>query len=252
MNTAGVILAAGRGSRMRDLTADRPKCLVELAGKPLLSWQLAALSGIDEILIVRGYRGEMLAEYGETAENPLWESTNMLSSLLCAAPFTQRFFASGGERLVVSYSDIVYPKAHVEKALAAKEYIAIAYDTLWEKLWRLRFADPLADAETFRERDGRLLEIGGRTRDINDIQGQYMGLLSFNAAGWQTLLAVCGELGEKVAKTDMTAFLRYLLAKNIPIEAVPVNGKWCEADSGEDIRLYENALANGEWSHDWR
>lgn len=34
-DTAGIILAAGRGSRMKELTAEKPKCLLELAGKPL-------------------------------------------------------------------------------------------------------------------------------------------------------------------------------------------------------------------------
>ncbi len=56
----GLILAAGRGSRMVAATADRPKGLVELGGTALLDWQLAALrgAGIQEIGLVRGYRGE--------------------------------------------------------------------------------------------------------------------------------------------------------------------------------------------------
>jgi hypothetical protein len=46
-----IILAAGRGSRMKNLTDERPKCLVELRGKTLLEWQLGALrhAGINEI-----------------------------------------------------------------------------------------------------------------------------------------------------------------------------------------------------------
>jgi L-glutamine-phosphate cytidylyltransferase len=57
-----LILAAGRGSRLGHLGADRPKCLVKLAGKPLIERQIAALrrGGVDEIGIVRGYRAEML------------------------------------------------------------------------------------------------------------------------------------------------------------------------------------------------
>ncbi|MFZ9450262.1 MAG: NTP transferase domain-containing protein, partial [Alphaproteobacteria bacterium] len=61
-----IILAAGRGSRMRQLTDERPKCLVPLRGRPLLEWQLEALrgAGIREIGIVTGYRREMLASRG--------------------------------------------------------------------------------------------------------------------------------------------------------------------------------------------
>ena len=60
------ILAAGRGSRMKHLTDERPKCLIEFNGKPLLEWQLEAIraAGIDEIGIITGYKREMLNGYG--------------------------------------------------------------------------------------------------------------------------------------------------------------------------------------------
>ena len=46
-------------------------------------------------------------------------------------------------------------------------------------------ADPLSDAETFRiDASGELLEIGGKTGKIEDIEGQYMGLLKFTPTAW--------------------------------------------------------------------
>ena len=53
-----IILAAGRGSRMKNLTSDKPKCLVQLNGKTLIQWQLDALNqaGISNIAVVTGYR----------------------------------------------------------------------------------------------------------------------------------------------------------------------------------------------------
>ncbi len=253
-DTAGIILAAGRGSRMKELTAEKPKCLLELAGKPLLHWQLAAMrrAGIEKSLVVRGYAGHCLQGDFETVENPRWENTNMLSSLLCAKDFASDFFANGGRRLLISYSDIVWRPEHAQKLLQASAHIAMAYDVLWESLWRLRFEDPLSDAETFVQKDGLLREIGLKTDDISRIQGQYMGLLSLDAAGWQILVESANELGAKVDKTDMTAFLRFMLSRQIPVGVVPVEGGWCECDNAEDIRNYENALASGCWSHDWR
>lgn len=251
---AAVILAAGRGSRMGDLTADKPKCLLKLAGRTLLDWQLQALgqAGIEKILLVTGYAASCLAGNFATVQNPAWQSTNMLYSLNCARDFARDFFANGGERLLVSYADIVWSPEHARKLLKNKASIAIAYDLLWEKLWRLRFEDPLADAETFMEKDGHLLEIGGKTDDISRIQGQYMGLLSFDAKGWQILLDCSAELGEDLAKTDMTKFLRFLLAKKLDIGVTPVQGGWCESDNAHDIQIYEKALSSGNWSHDWR
>lgn len=253
-DTAGIILAAGRGSRMKELTAAKPKCLLELAGRPLLHWQLDSMrkAGIEKILVVRGYAAHCLQGEFETVENPRWESTNILSSLLCARDFASGFFATGGKRLLISYSDIAWRPEHAKRLLQANEHIAMAYDLLWESLWRLRFEDPLSDAETFVQKDGLLREIGLKTDDISRIQGQYMGLLSLDAAGWQTLLESAAELGEKVDKTDMTAFLRFMLSRNIRVGVVPVEGGWCECDNADDIQKYEKALADGSWNHDWR
>lgn len=254
MKAAGIILAAGRGSRMKEFTADHPKCLVELAGKPLLQWQLQSLrtAGIERVLVVRGYASECLRGDFETAENPRWAATNMVSTLLCADQFARDVFSKGGERLVVSYSDIVYHPEHVRKLLSCDSSIALTFDTQWEMLWKLRFDDVLLDAETFRQEDGMLREIGGKPQSLSEIQGQYMGLLTFDRSGWQTLVECGAALGDALDKTDMTGFLRLLLAKSIPVGAVPVAGKWCETDNGTDLRLYEHALAQGNWSHDWR
>jgi len=56
-----LILAAGRGSRMGQLGDERPKCLVEFDGKPLIARQLAALrgGGAQAVGVVRGYRAEV-------------------------------------------------------------------------------------------------------------------------------------------------------------------------------------------------
>jgi NDP-sugar pyrophosphorylase family protein len=57
-----IILVAGQGTRLRPLTNDKPKCLVELAGKPLLEHQLETLRarGVEDIHIVGGYRADQL------------------------------------------------------------------------------------------------------------------------------------------------------------------------------------------------
>lgn len=254
MKAAGIILAAGRGSRMKSFTAKRPKCLLELAGRPLLHWQLRALreAGMERVLVVRGYAAPCLRGDFETAENPRWSNTNMVSTLLCADDFARDVFSQGIGRLVVSYSDIVYHPDHVRRLLTCDAGIALTFDTQWEALWRLRFGDPLLDAETFRQEDGFLREIGGKPHALSQIQGQYMGLLSFDQGGWRTFTHCCADLGQALEKTDMTGFLRLLLAKSIPVGVVPVAGKWCEADSGTDLQAYENALAQGNWPHDWR
>jgi len=59
-----VILAAGKGSRLRPLTDEKPKPLVEVCGRPLLDHIVSAMpSAIKELIIVTGYKGEMIREY---------------------------------------------------------------------------------------------------------------------------------------------------------------------------------------------
>ncbi len=54
-----LVLAAGRGSRLKNFTDEKPKCMYDFAGKPLLQWQYDALKEyFDKIGVVVGYRAE--------------------------------------------------------------------------------------------------------------------------------------------------------------------------------------------------
>lgn len=62
----GVILAGGKGARMRPLTLDRPKPLLELQGQPILAWSLLSLRDIvDHVLIVVSYLKEQIERFME-------------------------------------------------------------------------------------------------------------------------------------------------------------------------------------------
>jgi L-glutamine-phosphate cytidylyltransferase len=255
MNPRALILAAGRGSRLQKLTEDRPKCLVELAGKPLLQWQLDALrtAGIADITVVRGYRKECLAGPGyDTLENPRWSETNMVATLRCAAEILR------AGPVIVSYSDIVFHPAIAQALAQADGDLALSFDRRWHELWQARFASPLEDAETFRTKDGFVVEIGGRATDAARIEGQYMGLLRFTPAGWEAVEGFLARLPALEAdRLDMTGLLRRLLAEDVRVQAVPVEGRWCEVDNERDRALYEDALARTvvdgtPWLHDWR
>ena len=243
-----LILAAGRGSRMGRLGADRPKCLVELDGRPLIELQMAALrrGGAEEIGVVRGYRAEMLDVRGVAYfHNERWADTNMVGSLAAAASWLR------STPLIVSYADIFYRSDLVRGLAAAPGSLVITYDRAWRSLWRRRFADPLADAETFRvDGAGRLREIGGRTERIEDIQGQYMGLLKFTPPAWRAVEALVGSLEEAARdRLDMTGLLRRLLADGaLPIDTLGTDGQWGEIDNPADLDLYQSMLAAGELS----
>ena len=87
-----IILAAGQGTRLRPYTNNKPKCMVELKGKPLLHHQLDAIkqSGIDSknIALVGGYLQERLdAPLIQQYRNDLYDQTNMVATLFSALEF---------------------------------------------------------------------------------------------------------------------------------------------------------------------
>ena len=146
-----IILAAGRGSRMKNLTSDKPKCLVKLHGKPLLEWQLDSMnkSGISEIAVVTGYKNEMLSSYNLVEfHNSYWASTQMVSSLACASEWLENdkrndFILSGNEvftSLAKDYLDFIkevnlrnIPVAVVESQNLKKEFSN--YENIWTKYY---------------------------------------------------------------------------------------------------------------------
>lgn len=234
-----IILAAGRGSRMKDLTNECPKCLVELHGKALLDWQLEALhaAGITEIAIVTGYKRELLADRGLTEfHNPRWAETNMVSSLACAQEWLL------AEPCIISYSDIFYSPMAVQSLMASEASLAVTYDPNWLGLWTQRFGDPLLDAETFRLTfEHTLAEIGNKPTSVDEVQGQYMGLLRFAPEGWAEVLRIrSGLTSEQCDKMHMTGTLQKVIdAGRITIAAVSYTGKWGEVDSAEDLASYQ-------------
>jgi L-glutamine-phosphate cytidylyltransferase len=241
-----IILAAGRGSRMGELGEARPKCLVELNGKPLIARQIAALrrGGVEKVGIVRGYRAELIHFPGLSYfANERWSETNMVMSLAAAASWLR------ASTVIVSYADIFYRSELIRALAAAPGELVLTYDRSWRRLWTRRFADPLADAETFRiDSTGRLLEIGGKTNRIEDIQGQYMGLLKFTPAAWKAVESLLSTLDAATRdRLDVTGLLRRLLAaKALPISTLATDGQWGEIDNPQDVALYQTMVGEGE------
>jgi len=88
----GIILAAGMGTRLLPLTLFQPKCLVNVAGKPMMAYQLESLraAGIKECTIVVGYMAESVRDcFGSNykgvrlsyVENKTFATSNNLCSL---------------------------------------------------------------------------------------------------------------------------------------------------------------------------
>lgn len=232
-----VVLAAGRGSRLGTLTADRPKCLVELGGATLLARQVRALrnAGASQVAVVTGWHAEAFDGVDvPRRHNPGWERGTMVDTLAVVDDWLRT------DTLLVSYGDIVYTSTTARKLADSDAPIAVSYDPDWLALWERRFDDPLSDAETFSLHDnGDLAGIGQRATSLAQVRGQYMGLLRFTPAGWAAARAA---MAEPVA--HMTDLLdRIVTAGLCRVAAVAADGPWFEFDHPSDIDAGRDVLA---------
>ena len=235
-----IILAAGQGTRLRPLTNDKPKCMVELFGKKMIDHilEVAENYNFNEVIIIGGYKFDVLKQYliGKKitfVENERYDSTNMVTTLMCAKELFN-------DDIIISYSDIIYNKNILQTLLNEDADIAVSIDLKWQELWKLRMENILDDAETLKFDDNyNLLEIGKKTDNLKDIQGQYIGLIKVKQNSIKVLLDTYNSI-ENNSNLYMTDLIQTIIDNKIPVKASLINAGWFEVDSIEDKENYEN------------
>ncbi len=256
-----IILAAGRGSRLGARAQPLPKCLTPLRGRAWLDWQLDALlaAGATTITLVSGHAAERIeprAAITRIIHHAVWAETGPVASLYSALdPHDD------DQELLVAYADCLWHPDWIVRLREAAAGIAMSSDLAWSLLWRERFVDPLADAESLRLRplsiDERerwaLREIGSRVRDASAIEGQFMGLVRICGSARKRLRERLQSMPDDARnKLDMTALLSLRIVSGEDIEVVSGVGAWIELDHASDLALYERMSADTAWLHDWR
>ena len=242
-----IILAAGQGTRLRPYTNDRPKCMVELKGKPLLHRQLETIyqCGVksSDIALATGYLQNALVAPGiKQYRNERYATTNMVSTL-----FSAESFIEDDEDLIISYGDIVYKPEVFNKLLATDGDLVVAADVDWFDLWKLRMENPLDDAETFKMVDiNRVIELGKKPSVREDAQAQYIGLIKVSARKVSEFVRYFHDMdksftydGKDFDNIYMTSFIQQLINSDWDVRAALINRGWLEVDSVEDLKVYE-------------
>jgi len=243
-----IILAAGEGKRLRPLTQNIPKCMVKIFGKPLLEHQIDIIKkcGINEIIIVKGYCGEEIKVTNvQFYKNEKYNSTNMVETLFCAEKELDG-------PVIISYGDILYEKNVLEQLLASENDFSVVIDQNWKEYWQIRTQNILDDVESLTLKDGFITNLGQKVTSLNNIQGQYIGLMKFQNNALSVLKdfyhiskkkseSSLNPLNPKTSfeNSYMTDFLQGLINNGHKLKAVEINGGWLEVDTLNDLKIYE-------------
>lgn len=239
-----IILAAGRGSRLKKTTENVPKGLVKInKNMSILEYQVNTLTKYNNtrIIMVVGYKSAKIIKKFKDKniiflKNKMWNKSNMLYSLVCAEKYLKE------NDSIILYSDIIYSKKIIDKIMGQKNQLSVAYDPNWLKLWKQRFNDPKVDAETFKINNSQeIIEIGNKIVNLKDVDGQYMGILKIRVSMWKKIKKNFNLYNLK--KIHVTHLLSQIISKNIAkIKAVKNTKQWFEIDNNKDLKIAKRNL----------
>lgn len=172
-----IILAAGIASRLRPLTNDRPKCLLEIGCKCLLQRSFDALiaNGISNFVVVTGYLNTLIEDFLTSRyanvnitfiHNERYASTNNIYSLWLARP------EADGQEVLLLDSDILYDPLIVSRLISSPHPNVLALNS-----------HPLGEEEmkVITDANGMVREIS-KTCSIADAKGESIGIERMSAA----------------------------------------------------------------------
>ncbi len=238
--TTALVLAASRGTKLGDLTADKPKTMLPISGKSLLSRMTETLQsiGIDNITVVRGYKKEAIDISGlRYVDNDRFEATKEVYSMY------QGLKELSGE-VLVAYGDILYHKHLAMNLLDTSTDFAIAVDANWqESLNRDRYGDYVVSDTPFSKYEfDKVTYLEHMTTHYpegatDSIHGEWVGLLKISTAGLERIMAVLKEAEDNgdLAHMRMTDLFNTLIERGEKIEVIYHQGHWVDVDELGDV-----------------
>ena len=231
-----LILAAGLGARLRPITDDRPKSLVEINGKPILVKQIENLyeNHVLDIIVVAGYKSTVL----ETEIHSLFpqvkivvndkyeETNNMYSAFL-----TKSLINS--EPFLMMNADVFFDSSVIKSLLEFKHPDAIVVE-------KGRF---LGESMKVEQKDGKIIRISKQIEKAKAL-GVSIDVYKFSSKGGDAFFAKCEDYIEK--NKDVNKWSEFALNDILDVvsfKACPLCGRWCEIDNYNDLKEAEEIFA---------
>lgn len=263
----GLIIAAGRGMRLKDLTRDTPKTLLNVGGITILQRMINSMndSGIFEIGLVRGYLAEKFDVPSiKYFENRNFENNNVLQSLMCAREFLTKSVEEGVP-VILTYSDIVVDKAWIQSAKSLGSDITLLCDSNWKSKYIGRDQNPMTDAElAVFDTKNNLCAIGkiydslqeaGRVNLSNT--AEFVGICLLNPNGILKVINTFDDLNRSLGPTDkfgnssefqkayLTDLFQFMILAGERILVETAKYPWFEIDTAQDLARANEFFSTG-------
>jgi phosphoenolpyruvate phosphomutase len=233
-----ILLAASRGAELDELTADRPKALLSMKGKPIAELLIQYLKeqGVSQVTTVRGYKKEAFSYLPcNFVDNEDFATTGELYSLSLAAKELE------GE-CVISYGDIMYRRYILRQLLEEKGDIVVVVDSSVEDRPPGYNGDFVLcserDLKTFDQEGPALKSMRfGRPGDSEKgTHGEWIGLLKSNAEGTARIRQAMTELAKvgSFKQFKIPDLLNYLVEQGQEIRVLYIHGHWLDIDNMKD------------------
>lgn len=244
-----IIIAAGQGTRLRPYTADRPKTMVEVAGKPILHHQIDALrsAGVTDIVVIRGYMGRRIDAPGvRFVDNHDFKKNNILESLMKAGTELT------GD-VIVSYGDIVYHPAVVQALVGQRAPGVVVVDTAWRDTYAGRTDHPVEQAELCKVSAHGLVTEVGKHVDADGAVGEFIGLARFTGPTvtrlWARYLSAKAKgldtpygQAPSLRMAYLTDLLNDAVTHGENLHVLGIEGAWREIDTVQDLERAHDAI----------
>lgn len=235
--TRALVLAATKGN-FGKLVEDKPKAMLRLVGKPVLTWHREAFNrqGIKEIGVVRGYKKDAVNLGGfNYFDNDDHETTGEVYSLYQARDFLK-------DDVVITYGDILFDNFILQNLLGQDAPVSIAVDAAFRVRARPDKTPDLVKtaghASPIAGEACELVQVGdGVTKQ--DASGEWVGLLSLRGEGTTVFVKALEQLAaeepEALRSMSMGALLNRLVKLGTPVHVVHTFGHWRDLDEQADL-----------------
>jgi len=237
--TTAIILAASRGHGMDELTRDRPKVMITVAGKTVLRRLVDKFKaqGINDVTVVGGYRSEAIDDQGvKLVVNEQWERGSELGSLVCALD-------SLSDDTVLIYGDLLFRSYILNNLLDWEADLLVVVDSspLDQALGNtndLAYCSAADDRAMYQQKVS-LEQISGDTEwSGRQPDGRWIGMLRARGAGRQHLLEALEDLRETGDFDTMAVpdLLNRLVANGHAPQVQYISGHWMDINNLEDLQ----------------